>query len=329
LTISGINLTAITQIKFQGVAAVTTGFTNNTDKSVTVVVPAGATTGKITVSTASGMSVLSAQTFTVGVATPVIAATGLSATSGQIGSLLTITGTNLAGITAIQFQGAAALTTGFINNSATAVTVTVPADAAIGKITVTTAAGGTSALSTQTFTVIIPAPTIASTGLSATSGPEGSLLTITGTNLSGITQIKFSGATAVISGFTNNTATSVTVTVPVGAITGKITVTTAGGTSAASTQTFRITVAAATRNATLQNVEIYPNPFEEIVTIDLNGSAQITDIKIVSLTGEVLKQIQLNGFSTRIDTQFLATGVYIVYISNNEGEQATYRMVKK
>jgi len=414
LILSGINMTTITQIKFQGAAAVTTGFTNNTDHSVTVTVPAGATSGKITVTTALGTSVLSAQAFTVGSATPTIATTGLSATSGQVGSLLTITGTNLAGVTEIKFPGAAAVTTGFINNNATSVTVTVPGGATTGTLTVTTGAGGVSVQSTQTYTVTIPMPAIASTGLSTTSGPVGTSLTITGINLSGITQIKFQtaaavttgftnntatsvtvevptgatsgkitvttaagtsaastqtftvtisvptieslsttsgpvgtsltilgtsmsgitqikfqGAAAVTTGFTNNTATSVTVTVPVGATTGKITVTTAGGTSELSTQTFTVALATSTRNATLNNVEIYPNPFEEMVTIELNGSTQTTDVKIVSLTGEVLKQVQLNSFLTMIDTHFLDSGIYIVYVSNSLGEQVTYRMVKK
>ena len=416
LTLSGINMTAITQIKFQGAAAVTTGFINNTDHAVTVAVPMGATSGKITVTTALGTSVLSAQEFTVGSATPIIATTGLSVTSGQVGSLLTITGTNLAGITEIKFPGGAAVTTGFINNSAASVTVTVPAGSTIGTITVTTAAGGVSAQSTQTYTVTTPMPAISSTGfsttsgpvgtlltitginlsgvtqikfqtaaavtngftknnatsvtvevpagatsgsitvtttvgtsaastqtftvtisgpiisnsgLSVTSGPVGSLLTITGTNLSGITQVKFQGAATVTTGFTNNTATSVTVTVPVGATTGKITITTVGGTSELSTQIYTVTLATATINSTLKNVEIYPNPFEEMMTIELIGSTHATDVKIFSSTGEVLKQMQLNSFSTTIDMHFLNSGIYVVYILNSAGEQVTYRMVKK
>lgn len=329
LTISGINMTGITQIKFQGAAAVTSGFTNNTDKSVTVTVPAGTTSGKITVTTAVGTSALSAQTFTVGIPVPTIASTGLSATSGPVGSSLTITGTNLSGITEIKFQGAAAVTTDFTNNTATSVTVIVPAGATSGKITVTTAIGGTSALSTQSFTVTTPVPVISSTGLSATSGTIGSSLTITGTNFTGITQIKFQGTSAVTTGFTNNTATSVTVTVPVGATTGKITVTTAGGTSALSAQTFTVTSTSATTNATLKNVELYPNPFEETFTIDLNGAAQTTNVRILSVTGEVLKEVQLGSYSTVVDTNSLDSGIYMVYVFNEAGEQMTYRMVKK
>jgi len=329
LIITGTNLAGITQIKFPGAAAVTTGFINNTATSVTVTVPVGATTGTISATTgAGGVSAQSTQTYTVTAPMPAIASTGLSTTSGPIGTPLTITGINLSGITQIKFQTAGAVTTGFTNNTATSVTVEVPAGATSGNIAVTTAAG-TSAASTQIFTVTISGPMIANRGLSITSGSVGSLLTITGTNLSGITQVKFQTAAPVTTGFTNNTATSVTVTVPVGATTGKITVTTAGGTSELSTQIFTVTLSTATINATLKNVEIYPNPFEETMTIDLTGATQATDVKIVSLTGEVLKQMQLNSFSTIIDMQFLDSGIYIVCVSNSAGEQVTYRMVKK
>ena len=60
----------------------------------------------------------------------------------------------------------------------------------------------------------------------------GTTVTITGTNLTGVTAVKFNGTTAV---FTTSTATSVTATVPSGATTGKITVTTPGGTATSAT----------------------------------------------------------------------------------------------
>lgn len=73
------------------------------------------------------------------------------------------------------------------------------------------------------------------TSFSLTSGPPGTIVTITGTNLSGATAASFNGTSATAS-ITANTATSLTVTVPPGATTGSISVTTPGGiaTSAAS-----------------------------------------------------------------------------------------------
>jgi hypothetical protein len=79
------------------------------------------------------------------------------------------------------------------------------------------------------------APTI--TSFSPTSGPVGSSVTITGTNFTGATSVKFNGVTAT---FIVNSATKITATVPTGATTGPISVTTAGGT-ATSTSNFTVT----------------------------------------------------------------------------------------
>jgi hypothetical protein len=79
------------------------------------------------------------------------------------------------------------------------------------------------------------APTI--TSFSPMSGPVGTTVTITGTNFTGATSVKFNGVTAT---FIVNTATKITATVPTGATTGPISVTTAGGT-ATSTSNFTVT----------------------------------------------------------------------------------------
>ena len=81
------------------------------------------------------------------------------------------------------------------------------------------------------------APTI--TSFSPTSGPVGATVTINGTNFTGATSVKFNGVTAT---FIVNSATKITATVPTGATTGRITVTTPGGT-ATSTSDFTVTTA--------------------------------------------------------------------------------------
>jgi hypothetical protein len=81
------------------------------------------------------------------------------------------------------------------------------------------------------------APTI--TSFSPTSGPVGATVTINGTNFTGATSVKFNGVTAT---FILNSATKITATVPTGATTGRITVTTPGGT-ATSTSDFTVTTA--------------------------------------------------------------------------------------
>jgi hypothetical protein len=83
---------------------------------------------------------------------------------------------------------------------------------------------------TLTEAAIQPAPAI--TKFSPSSGPVGTVVTITGTHLSGASAVTFNGKQGTIS--TDN-STKIKVTVPSGATTGKIKVTTAGGTATSAT----------------------------------------------------------------------------------------------
>src|SRR6185436_19433035 len=80
------------------------------------------------------------------------------------------------------------------------------------------------------FTVVPPAPTI--TTFSPTSGQVGAAVTITGTNFNGATSVRFNGTAAT---FTVVSATQINTSVPSGATTGRITVTTPGGTATSAT----------------------------------------------------------------------------------------------
>jgi hypothetical protein len=81
----------------------------------------------------------------------------------------------------------------------------------------------------------VGSPTIAR--FTPTSGPDGTKVTIKGTNLGGATSVTFNGISATI---TNDTNTKLKVKVPSGAATGKITVTTPDG-SATSATKFTVT----------------------------------------------------------------------------------------
>lgn len=77
--------------------------------------------------------------------------TAISPASGAAGSLITLTGTNLTGATAVSFNGTAATTFTVVN--ATTVTATVPTGATSGNVTVTTPGGTTGGI---LFTVTYP-----------------------------------------------------------------------------------------------------------------------------------------------------------------------------
>jgi hypothetical protein len=95
----------------------------------------------------------------------------------------------------------------------------VPSGATTGKIKVTNPAGRAS--SVATFFVL---PQI--TGFTPASGLAGTIVTINGTTFNNASSVQFNGLAAT---FSLNSSTKITATVPSGATTGKISVTTAGG----------------------------------------------------------------------------------------------------
>lgn len=214
VTINGANFTGATSVKFNGVPA---GFTLDSSIKITATVPAGATTGKISVTTPVATAT-SAGNFTV---KPNI--TGFTPGSGKVGDTVTITGTAFTGATAVKFNGTSSISPHV--DSSTQITATVPASATTGTISVTTP-GGT-ATSAASFTV---APRV--TSFTPSSGAVGTTVTITGANFTGATAVNFNGVPATA--FTVNSATKITTTVPAGATTGKIGVTTPAGTGTSS-----------------------------------------------------------------------------------------------
>ena len=205
---------------FGSVAASTVTLSGSTYASVSV--PAGATTGPVTVTT-SGGTLTSNQIFRV---TPQI--TTFMPDRGIDGTSVKITGVSLTQTTKVTFGGVASKSIKV--NSDTSVTVTAPAGAKSGKIVITTAGG--SATSSQPFTV---EPNIVS--FLPISGAVGTVVTITGHGFTGATILTFNGVPAT---FTVISDSKVSATVPEGATTGPIAITTSGGT-ATSTINFTVT----------------------------------------------------------------------------------------
>jgi Subtilase family len=227
VVITGANFTGATTVKFNGVAA---SFTINSPTQITATVPAGAITGTIVVTAPNGTATSpSAFTVTAAVA-PTIS--DFTPVTGPVGTSVVITGTNFTGTTVVSFNGIPA--TSFTVNSPTQITATVPAGATTGSIAVTTPNGTVS--SVGLFTLTVPAPTV--TGFSPNSGPVGTSVVIAGTNFTGTTALNFNGTAA---SFVVNSDTQISATVPVGASTGAIAVTSPNGT-ATSVGLFTVTI---------------------------------------------------------------------------------------
>jgi hypothetical protein len=219
ITITGTKLTGATSVRFKDVS---TDFIVDSATQIRALVPEGATTGPLTVTTPEGAAT-SVNNFTV-LTSPTIA--GFTPTSGSVGIRVTITGANLQGATGVSFGGVTA--TQFTVDSPTQISATVPAGAATGKINVTTPNGVAQSAGVFTLTT---APVIA--GFSPDTAGIGATVTISGANFTGATSVRFNGTAATA--FTVNSATQITTTVPTGATTGALSITTPAGTTQSAT----------------------------------------------------------------------------------------------
>jgi hypothetical protein len=174
-----------------------------------------------------GADITVTATFSPAVNPPII--TSFTPDHGGIHATVTLTGTHLDETKRVTLAGVGAA---FNIVSATQLTFTVPPGAATGYIQVTTAGGV--ATSAMQFTVLQP-PSIVS--FSPGSGPVGTLVTITGTNLGTTVGIRLGTVLTVPVSVSDE---QVTFAVPLGAATGRITVLTLAG-SVTSATDFSVT----------------------------------------------------------------------------------------
>jgi IPT/TIG domain len=295
-TIAGSGFTDVSAVKFNGVAAA--GFTADSDHQITATVPAAATIGKLSVTTAGGTAT-SLTNFTV---VPTI--TGFSPGAAAAGSPVTVDGTGFGGVTSVKVNGVSA---GFATLSKVQLRLTVPAAASSGTITVTTA-GGT-ATSAGTLSVL---PKV--TGFTPGSAAVGATVTISGNAFGGATSVLFNGVGAVPA---TVTPTKVTVVVPAAASTGKLTMVTGAG-SGQSTGTFKVlpklTSFSPGSGASGDSVTIAGSGFTDVSAVKFNGVVagfgvdsdhQITaTVPATATTGKV-SVVTAGGTATSL-TNFLA-----------------------
>lgn len=160
-----------------------------------------------------------------------VSITGVTPITGHVGTSIVLAGTGFTGATNVQFTGVSTpVSATFTVNSDTQITTAVPDGALTGPITVT-APGGT-ATSSARFRV---QPTVSS--FSPTSGPVGTSVVITGTAFTGATAVTFNKVPAT--SFSVDSYSQITATVPCCGASGRIKVTTPGG-SGSSTTNFKV-----------------------------------------------------------------------------------------
>jgi hypothetical protein len=226
VTITGTNFTGVTTgVTFGGLAA---NFTVNSLTQITATTPAHAV-GAVDVAVTTGAGTATATAAFTYLGPPTV--TGVAPNKGSTagGLSVVITGAGFTGASSANFGVRSA---SFNINSDTQITATSP-PGSVGSIdvTVTTSLGTSTISAADLFTYVAP-PVV--TSIAPNSGPVSgaTAVTITGTNFTGATAVKF-GKTATM--FTVSSATQIAANSPAGtAGIVDVTVTTPGGTSATS-----------------------------------------------------------------------------------------------
>jgi YVTN family beta-propeller protein/YD repeat-containing protein len=268
------------QVAFNGTPATVQ---SATEATLTVVVPAGATSGTITVTTATGTAASSTAFITGAVA--ITTATPAQGIRGQSISL-TLTGTNLLGTSAFGFD--------FSPSNVVATATQLTMDLAIGLAARSSTFNVTNQVSSTPvpFTAVPGPPAVA--GFAPTVGAVGRVVTIDGQGFDDVTLannvVRFNGVQAEV---ITADPTSLTASVPAGATTGPITVTTAQGT-ATSAQSFTVVVSTVPVLATIErpfrepgDLRLRPDRARGYVTNGARNTVSVVDTSTHSITATI------------------------------------------
>ncbi len=270
ITITGTNLTGTSSVSIGGIAAASVTVVNST--TVTAVTPSGTAGAKAVSVTTPGGTANLANGFTY-VAAPAISSVNPIQGPTAGGTVITITGTNLTGTSAVSIGGNAANSVTVVNpNTVTAVT---PPGAAGAKPVSLTTPGGTANLANG-FTYVIVPPTISEVTPNAGPTAGGTPITITGTNLSETSTVTIGGVAAT--GVVVASSTTVTAVTPPGTSGPKtVTILTAQGSTASLTTGFTYFIP-----PTISTVTPSIGPIAGGTTITISG-ANLTGTTAVSI----------------------------------------------
>jgi Leucine-rich repeat (LRR) protein len=286
VSIIGLNFTGVQSVFFGGVPA--RSFVVNSPTSITAVVGTR-TSGPITVANGS-VSVQSSQTFTIIERLAIESVTPQFVTTG---TLVTVTGTRFADVSAVQ-MGSLAVNNLSIQNSTT-LTFTVPPNAMSAAISL--ASASESVVSTTALIVVQP-PTIASVSPRTTG--VGFAVTLTGTNFIGPLSLSIGDAT--VQTFTVQSPTRLVFTVPVGAASSRVRVANIAGTAQSDSTLIILPppiISGLVNDSTLTTLTI-PNT-DGTVTTTTVATVQIRGMNFTGATGATIGGVSVSSFAVLSD----------------------------
>ena len=282
----GTHLDSVVLVKFNGASA--QFYASST--TMRVIVPADATSGPITLHTADGVEVTVGSFEVLPVGPPVIRR--VDPLRGWPGRSILIEGEEFNGITNLDFNGTAAVFSGYaaLPASSGRLGALVPTNATSGPITISTPFGS---FTTAESFEILPFPLAAITWFSPGRGLPGALIEVHvqdlaetwGINTLGrVREVHFGGGTKALFSLSAKTPPTLLVSVPVGAVTGPITLITPEGIS-----------------ASVSSFEVLPYPIGVAFTPDQGRPGTRVDFTGTNL--ELIVSASINGLELPLNRE--------------------------
>ena len=167
------------------------------------------------------------------------------------------------------------------------------------------------------------------TNLTATPNQNTRKIYLSWNGVSGATSYRFfSNGTQIASNITatnytdNNAAVNVTYTYTVKAVC-------PSGTSQASNSATAKLLQTGINELEGALVSIYPNPFNNVLTISLSTTS-IKDVQIIDMTGRVIKQyLNVGKAETELELNNLSNAVYFIRITTTDGSYYYDKIIKQ
>ncbi|WP_207435506.1 IPT/TIG domain-containing protein [Sabulibacter ruber] len=275
----GHNLNKVESIQFQGATVAKEQFIEHSSELIRLTVPEDAMEGVVTLKVSGGDDVVSKSilSFTVPITVTDVTA------EARPGGTIAISGTKLTWVDSVGFGDE--IVKQFISKTATKIELQVPANAKTGKLIIYGGGEDPTFLETENE-VVITLPVV--TSITPANIRHDEVLTITGTNLDLVDQVKFPGGGQVTT-FVSQSATEITLKVPTNATNGAPTLVTKGSmVEVKPTQTISIILPVITNISTVrhtQNTTITGTDLDKIKEITFPGNFTVAKANFVSQTG--------------------------------------------
>jgi hypothetical protein len=76
-------------------------------------------------------------------------------------------------------------------------------------------------------------------------------------------------------------------------------------------------------------VSVYPNPSNDYISVNLNNGQEVQSLKISSLLGEELLQVNQPGSQSKMDISTLPSGLYLLSVATADGRTLVKSVLKK